>query len=291
MVKSSITVIGKGAWGSALAKVFGADEIIAGKAEAAEINSRYAVLAVEAQNYREVIKRHKFSPATILVIATKGIEQGSLKLMGQVTEECLKNQYAILSGPNFADEIAANLPAATTIATKDERLVAGIIADLGRPTLRLYGTTDLISTQVGGAVKNVIAIASGIAEGKRLGENARAAIITRGVAEISRLAHALGGKTETLMGLCGIGDLMLTAFNLKSRNTMFGHELAVGGNIAQIISGRTTAIEGYYTAKSVFELAQRLNVELPICNNVYEILYNGKEIDEAINELISRPQR
>lgn len=288
---NNLTVIGKGAWGSALAKVFGANEIIPGKAAPAAITSKYVILAVEAQNFREVLKRHDFAAHTVLIIATKGIEQGNLKLMGQIAEEVVPNKYAILSGPNFADEIVAGLPAATTIATKHEPLIQEIIADLACPTFRLYGTTDVISTQIGGAVKNVIAIASGICEGKKLGENARAAIITRGLSEITRLATKLGGKQETMLSLCGVGDLMLTAFNLKSRNTRFGHELAIGGNIAAIISGRTTAIEGYYTAKSVYELAQKLEIELPICNAVYEILYNGKEIDKAIYELINRPQR
>ena len=286
-----VTIIGKGVWGSALGKVFGASQLIAGKAGAANINSKYCVIAVEAQRLREVITRHKIAPSVILLIATKGIEQGSLKLMGQVVEEELPNKYAILSGPNFADEIEAGLPAATTIAAKDEKLIAEIIADLAKPQFRLYSCNDVISAQVGGAIKNVIAIASGICSGKGLGENARSAIITRGIAEICKLAAALGGNPQNLMGLCGMGDLMLTAYNLKSRNTKLGFDIANGENILRLIESRTTAIEGYYTAKSVYEMAGKLNIELPICNAVYEILYSNKDVDKAINDLINRPQK
>ena len=286
-----VTVIGKGVWGSALAKVFNASNMIAGKAGASGVSSKYCVIAVEAQRMREVISRHKIAPETILIIATKGIEQGSYKLMGQVVEETLPNKYAILSGPNFADEIEAGLPAATTIASKDAKVVADIVADLGTPKFRLYGSDDVIAAQVGGSVKNVISIASGMCVGRNLGENGRAAVITRGIAEICKLTAALGGNPQNLMGLCGMGDLMLTSYNLKSRNTKLGFELANGKNILALIESRSTAIEGYYTAKSVYEMARKMNLELPICNAVYEILYNNKNIDIAVSELLNRPQK
>lgn len=286
-----VTVIGKGVWGSALAQVFKASNMIAGKASAAGVSSKYCVIAVEAQRMREVISRHKIDPKTILIIATKGIEQESLKLMGQVVEETLTNKYVVLSGPNFADEISAGLPAATSIAGNDDKLVAEVIADLASPKFRLYSSNDVVAAQVGGSMKNVIAIASGICVGKKLGENARAALITRGIAEICRMTAALGGNQQTLLGLCGMGDLMLTAYNLKSRNTNLGYEIANGKNIRSLIESRSTAIEGYYTSKSVYELAKKMNIELPICNAVYEILYNNKNIDTAINELINRPQK
>ena len=211
--------------------------------------------------------------------------------MGQVVEDVLPNQYSILSGPNFADEIDAKQPAATTIASKDSAVTVQIIASLASPNFRLYSCDDVISAQVGGAVKNVIAIASGICAGKNLGENARAAIITRGLAEISKITLAFGGNAQNLLGLCGVGDLILTAYNLKSRNTKLGFELASGKKIADLIASRQTAIEGYYTAKSVQKIAEKFNLELPICNAVYEILYNNKDIDKAIYELISRPQK
>ena len=283
---SSVIVIGSGSWGKALGKVFQAEEIIAGRSDARDINADYIFIAVEAQKFREVISKHKFSPQTVLIICSKGIEQGSLKLLGEIVEEILpRNEYAILSGPNFADELEKGLPAATTIACKSEKTGDRIIKDLAKPHFRLYLTNDVIATQVGGAVKNVIAIASGIAIGKGLGENARAAIITRGIAEISRLVEALGGQTETLMGLGGFGDMILTCTSIKSRNTSFG--AALGKGVENVNNG---VIEGYYTAKSVSELAKKLKIEMPICFMVHEILYNDKDINEAINDLLKRPQ-
>ncbi len=303
----SVIVIGSGSWGKALAKVFGAGEVIAGRDAAKEIKAEYVFVAVEAQKFREVISRHKFSPEAVLIICSKGIEQGSLKLLGDIVEEILPNQYAVLSGPNFADELSNGLPAATTIACKSESVGNKIIKDLAKPHFRLYLTDDVVATQVGGAVKNVIAIASGIAIGKKFGENARAAIITRGIAEISRLATALGGKAETLMGLGGFGDMILTCTSEKSRNTSFGVALAKKPLIvnrlsfideARVINDEQLTIndqkrgvvEGYYTAKSVNELAKKLKIEMPICFMVHEILYNGKDINEAINDLLKRPQ-
>lgn len=283
---SKITVIGSGSWGKALASVFGADEVIAGREAAREIDADYVFIAVEAQKFREVITRHKFSQTATIIICSKGIEQGSLKLLGEIVEEVLPNcEYAILSGPNFANELDQGLPAATTIACKWDKMGEKIIKDLARPHFRLYLTDDVIATQVGGAVKNVIAIASGIAIGKGLGENARAAIITRGIAEISRLAVALGGRAETLMGLGGFGDMILTCTSVKSRNTSFGVALAKGQE-----NKNNGVVEGYYTAKSVHDLTKKLNIEMPICFMVHEILYNGKDINEAINDLLKRPQ-
>jgi glycerol-3-phosphate dehydrogenase (NAD(P)+) len=149
----------------------------------------------------------------------------------------------------------------------------------------MYPMPDIIASQIGGALKNVIAIASGICAGKNLGENARAAVITRGIAEIAKLTRAKGGDERNLMGLCGFGDLMLTATSIKSRNYRFGVGIGSGAEEA-----KTGVIEGYYSAKSVYELAKKLNIEMPICFSVYEILYNNKNIDEAINDLLERPQ-
>lgn len=287
---SNVAVIGSGAWGSALAKIFNAEKIIKARGEAENINADYVFIAVEAQKYREVISKHKFGANAVLIICSKGIEQGSLKLLSAVTEELLPNKYAILSGPNFAEELASGLPAATTIASTWQEVGNNIIRDLARPHFRLYFTDDIIATQIGGAVKNVMAIASGIAIGRNLGENARAAIITRGIAEIGKLASALGGRPETLMGLGGFGDMILTCVSTKSRNTRFGVELAKNGNINNSIAANNGVIEGYYTAKSVYELANSLKIEMPICFLVYEILYNNKDINEAINDLLKRPQ-
>lgn len=288
---NNVTVIGSGAWGNALANVFNAADVISGRSAAQEVNADFVFIAVEAQKYREVISKHKFAKNCVLIICSKGVEQGSLKLLGEVTEEILpENEYAILSGPNFADELAEGLPAATTIACANPVTGERLIRELARPHFRLYLTDDVISTQIGGAVKNVMAIASGIAIGKGLGENARAAIITRGMAEISRLATALGGRADTLMGLGGFGDMILTCVSPKSRNTSFGIELAKKGNAAELLAKSQGVVEGYYTAKSIYNLAAKLKIEMPICFLVYEILYNNKDVDEAINDLLKRPQ-
>ena len=287
---AKVTVIGSGAWGTALAQIFKADNMVSGRAQSANIESDFVFIAVEAQKFREVIARHKFAKNNILIICAKGIEQQRLKLMGEIVQEILPNQYAVLSGPNFADEVTKGLPSATTIACKDKTIGEKIIGQLGQVNFRFYFTDDVISTQIGGAVKNVLAIAAGIAIGKGLGENARAAIITRGIAEISRLAVAKGGRAETLMGLAGFGDIVLTCTSEKSRNTKFGMNLAKINEPQKLIKENQGVIEGYYTAKSVYELAKKLKVEMPICFLIYEILYNGKDIDEAINDLLKRPQ-
>lgn len=290
-MNNDVTVIGSGAWGRAIAKVFSAKNIVAGRAESINITSKYCFICVEAAYLRGVLTKHKFAQKVILIITCKGIEQGSFKLMHEVLEELLPNAYAVLSGPNFALEIEQGLPAAATIAAKNVIVVENIIQDLAVPNFRLYQSDDIISTQIGGAIKNVIAIAAGICIGKKLGENARAAIITRGLAEICRLTTALGGNAAELMGLAGIGDLMLTAMSEKSRNTAFGIKIGSGENIQKLLAEKTSAIEGYYSAKSVYELAGKLNIDMPICKNVYEILYKNKDITEAVLELINRPQR
>jgi len=290
-MNKSVSVIGSGAWGKAIAKVFDASNVIPGRADATNIATDYCFICVEAAYLRGVLAKHKFATQTIIIITEKGIEQGSLKLMSDVLEELLPNKYAILSGPNFAAELDKGLPAATAIASKDITVGEEIITNLASPVLRMYFCDDVISTQIGGALKNIIAIAAGICVGKGLGENARAAVITRGLAEIARLTSALGGESQHLMGLAGIGDLMLTAMSEKSRNTAFGISLGRGEDLQKLLAEKSAAIEGYYSASSVHELAQKLNIEMPICKNVYEILYINKNITEAVKELVNRPQK
>jgi glycerol-3-phosphate dehydrogenase (NAD(P)+) len=227
-----------------------------------------------------------------LVIATKGIERGSLALMSEVVSTILpRNPVAILSGPNFAVEAARGLPTATTIACQDEQLASQIIYGLGGKYFRPYHTDDIMGTQIGGAVKNVIAIASGIALGRGFGENARAAIITRGIAEMARLCLFKGGRQETLMGLSGIGDLMLTCTSETSRNMSLGLEL---GQLRQpvkvILENRQKRLaEGVTTADSVTELARKIGISMPICMAVRDILYNESQIDDVIQHLLERP--
>ena len=200
------------------------------------------------------------------------------------------NPIAVLSGPNFADEAARGLPTATTIACADASLGERLLYAIGGKLFRPYYSDDIIGTQVGGAVKNVIAIACGIAVGHGLGENARAAIITRGMAEMTRLCIAKGGKPETLSGLSGIGDLLLTCSSEKSRNMSLGIAIGKLGRVAEDIpTGRRGVTEGVATAESVTELAQKLGISMPICAAVQHILYDKAPIREAISELLERP--
>lgn len=226
-----------------------------------------------------------------VVIASKGIERGSLMLMSEVATAILPNNpLGIISGPNFADEAACGLPTATTIASTDAKLLDTMMYALGGRLFRPYFTDDVIGTQIGGTVKNVIAIACGIAMGKKLGENARAALVTRGFAEMARLAQVKGGRYETLMGLSGLGDLILTCGSPKSRNMSFGMAIGHGRDKGEILGGRgRSATEGVVAAESVSKLAKKLSVSMPICDAVYRILYDEAPVDRVIEELLERP--
>lgn len=226
-----------------------------------------------------------------VIIASKGIERGSLSLMSEVAKAILPhNPIGIISGPNFADEAAKGLPAATTIACDDTSLWEMLQHSIGGKLFRPYMTDDIIGTQIGGAVKNVIAIACGIATGKEMGENARAALITRGFAEMSRLCIAKGGKYETLMGLSGLGDLILTCGSPKSRNMSFGIAIGQGKNKEEIMTSRgRTAIEGVVSAESIVKLARKYNISMPICEAVNHLLYKNASVDLLIETLLQRP--
>jgi glycerol-3-phosphate dehydrogenase (NAD(P)+) len=227
-----------------------------------------------------------------LVIATKGIERGSLALMSEVVSAILpKNPVAVLSGPNFASEAARGLPTATTIACADEQLASQIIYGIGGKYFRPYHTDDIIGTQIGGAVKNVFAIACGIALGRGFGENARAAIITRGMVEMTRLCLFKGGRQETLMGLSGMGDVMLTCTSATSRNTALGMELGrQERSVKAILESRQQRLaEGVSTADSVTELSRKIGISMPICAAVRDILYDNKDINDIIQHLMERP--
>lgn len=281
-----VKVIGSGAWGSALAKLFEADELIAGRAESRAIDCEIAFVAVKAQAVREVLEKHDFGHAIIFICA-KGIELSSLKLLSEVVQEVLpENEFAILSGPNFAEEIELGLPAAATLAIENTHMGKGLVARLKKKNFRIYLTDDLVTTQISGAIKNVLAIACGICDGMKLGDNARAALITRGIAEIARLSKIMGGKPETLMGLSGVGDLILTCTSEKSRNYSFGKRIVIEGLRIEEDKG---VIEGYYTAKAIHDLAEKNNIEMPICNSVYKILYDNINLKDVINELLERP--
>jgi glycerol-3-phosphate dehydrogenase (NAD(P)+) len=212
-------------------------------------------------------------------------------LMSEVAKAILPNNpIAIISGPNFADEAAKGLPTATTIACAEKAVWDSLIYSIGGRLFRPYITDDIIGTQIGGVVKNVIALACGIALGKNMGENARAALVTRGFAEMSRLALAKGGRYETLMGLSGLGDLILTCGSTKSRNTAFGVSIGQGKSKEELlaISGRG-AVEGVVSAESIDKLASKHGVSMPICEAVHNILYNRASVDSVINTLLERP--
>ncbi len=257
-------------------------------------NSDMLLLAIPSQHMRStcIWMSDQIDPSVPIVIATKGIERGSLALMSEVVSAILpKNPLAVLTGPNFAQETARGLPTATTIACADETLANQIIYGIGGKYFRPYHTDDIIGAQVGGAIKNVIAIACGIALGKGFGENARAAIITRGITEMGRLCHVKGGRPETLMGLSGIGDLVLTCGSEVSRNMSLG--LDIGRQTRSIKetveSWQKRLAEGITTSDSVTELAKKIGISMPICKTVRDILYEEIDIDVAIGQLLERP--
>ncbi len=251
------------------------------------------IIAVPSHTLRSVcIAMSDLLPTNLpIVLASKGIERGSLMLMSEVVKSILPhNPVAILSGPNFAEEAARGLPTATSISCSDSSLWDMLMYAIGGRLFRPYLTTDMVGTQIGGAIKNVIAIACGIAIGKDFGENARAAIVTRGFAEIARLTLAKGGKYETLMGLSGLGDLILTCGSLKSRNMSFGVALGQGKTKEDILRLRgRTATEGVIAAESVVKLARKHGVQMPISDAVYRILYENANVDQVVGELLERP--
>lgn len=231
------------------------------------------------------------SPNVIILIASKGIERGSLMLMSEVVKAILPNNpVAIISGPNFADEAAIGLPTATTIACADTAQWDTLMYSIGGRLFRPYMTDDIIGTQIGGVVKNIIAIACGISVGKNMGENARAALVTRGFAEMSRFTLAKGGKYETLMGLSGLGDLILTCGSMKSRNMSFGVAIGQGKTKDELLTNRgRIALEGVVSAESISKLSRKYNVSMPICDAVCHIVHDGAPVDEVINNLLERP--
>lgn len=254
------------------------------------------LLAVPAQIVRgmagklAMLKKDR-APAA-LVVCAKGVEQVSCKLMSEVVEEMLPGwPCAVLSGPSFAIEVARDLPAALTLAATDEALGARIMAALGARHFRLYATDDVVGAQVGGAIKNVLAVACGIVMGRGMGDNARAALITRGLAGMTRLALALGARAETLMGLSGLGDLVLTCSSPQSRNMSLGMALGRGQKLDEILAARHGVTEGVATAAAALALAQKHGVEMPIVEAVAAILGKKAGIEATIEALLARPMK
>ena len=314
---TKVTVIGAGAWGTALAiqaARAGNDvtlwarqpEPIEARRESPRLPSHplpdrvrvaatppatadAVLLAVPMQHLRGVMLRLALPPAPLIVCA-KGVEAGTLRLPLEVVAALRPGMAAaVLTGPNFAHEIAAGLPAAAVVAAGDASLREGITALLSTPAFRLYGNDDPVGAQVGGAAKNVIAIAAGAVIGAGLGENARAALITRGLTELARLAVALGGRAETVMGLSGLGDLLLTCTGPASRNYSLGLALGRGEKLADVLAARSAVTEGVATAPAL--VARAAGVDMPICTSVAALLAGRTALAEAIAALLARPRR
>ena len=324
-----LAIIGGGAWGTALAlaaRRAGSDITIWARdpAIAAAINERHenpvylpgialdldiaattglgqatagaeaALLAVPAQFLRDVLAAlasHLSTPLPLLLCA-KGIEIVTLMTMSELTAELSpQSPVAVLSGPSFAAEVARDLPTAVVIASRDPALAERFTAALGSARFRPYLSEDPIGVELGGAIKNVLAIACGIVDGRRLGDNARAALITRGLAEMTRLGVAKGARAETFAGLSGLGDLVLTCGGAQSRNHALGLALGQGLTLEAALAGRRSVVEGIATAASVTALAARLGVEMPIASAVEAVLHRGMSIDRMIEQLLSRPRR
>lgn len=319
MTGRHITVIGAGAWGTALACAAartGASVTLWMRSPVAPdvrelprlpgirlpdtvhvtgefpTQADLVLLVVPVQTARQVSTSLEQSLASGIPVITccKGLEQGTFLLPLDVLAETMPGRpTAVLSGPNFAIEVAQGLPAAATLASVDLPLAQHLASQLNSSSFRLYASQDIAGVQLAGAAKNVVAIGAGIVIGAGLGENGRAALITRAVAEIARLAEALGGRASTLAGLSGVGDLILTCTGRGSRNYSLGIELGEGRSLTDILASRTTVAEGVLTAPALVALAQSLNVQVPIIETVTHLLSEKLTIDEARSLLLDRP--
>ena len=255
------------------------------------IDADAVLIVAPAQVVRSVtgdLQDH-WKPGVPAILCSKGIENDSLKFMNEVVAETLPNApVAVLSGPTFAIEVARNMPAAATLATEDAGLQETLCNALSTSHFRLYRSGDVIGAEIGGVVKNVLAIACGIAQGRGLGDNARAALITRGLAEIIRLGLAMGGTRETFAGLSGIGDLTLTCNAMQSRNFSLGVSLGEGESLEDVLGARITVAEGVFSASALNKLADKMNIQMPICRAVDQVLNQGADIDTTISTLLAR---
>ncbi len=323
---ASIGVIGGGAWGTALAqtaRTAGNDvvlwarepEVVAeinqhhtntpflpgvsldpglrATADLAEIAALPTILMVAPAQHLRATARElsgRLAAGTSVVICAKGLEQATGKLLGDILAETLPEAMpGVLSGPSFAADVARGLPTAVTLAMADPARGQALAEQISGRHFRIYWTDDLIGTQLGGAVKNVLAIAAGIVDGRALGASAHAALVTRGFAELRRLSEALGARTDTLMGLSGLGDLLLTCGSAQSRNMSLGRALGQGQKLADVLGNRRSVAEGVYTAAAVVRRARELKIEMPIAEAVCAIVEDRLTVDRAIEALLSRP--
>lgn len=252
------------------------------------------VMVVPSHVYRSVFVRVKqhLTPDMVVVSATKGIENDSLMTMTQIMkEEFSSGAYAVLSGPSFAKEVAAEKPTAVTVAASTIGIATKVQELFFAETFRVYTSTDVIGVELGGPLKNIVAIAAGICDGLGYGTNTRAALITRGLAEITRLAVAMGASPMTMAGLAGLGDLVLTCTGDLSRNRSVGLKLGQGMTIEEIQQEMRMVAEGVKTTLSAWNLAKKMNIDMPILEQVYQVLYQGKKCPEAVNTLLLRNQK
>lgn len=318
-------IIGGGAWGTALAQVASAEggetliwameeevvqainerqenpaflagvrlnDSIRATGELTDVGDCDALLVVTpAQHMRAVLERTPVADKP-LVLCAKGIEEQSGRLLHQVAiEACPGAPIAVLSGPTFAHEVANGLPTAVTLAAHDLGLAEQLRDRIARPTFRIYVSDDVAGAEIGGAVKNVLAIACGVVEGKGLGQNARAALIARGFAELRRFGMAFGAKLETLSGLSGLGDLFLTCSSTSSRNYSLGVGIGEGRAAAELLSNRKTVAEGAFTAPVLARLAREKDVDMPIVDAVDALVSGRSNVDEVLDGLLTRPPR
>lgn len=250
------------------------------------------ILAPPAQFMRSTCEIfHKiWKPHVPLLIASKGIENQSNLLMSDIVREYFPhNPIFILSGPSFATEVAKKLPAALTLAGNDISLAQKLADLLSNTHFRLYASDDIIGAQIGGACKNIIAIACGILEGLEFGDNARAALVTRGLAEITRLGCAMGAKFETFLGLSGVGDMILTSLSSQSRNQSFGLSLGRGTPLEELLSNKNTLVEGVHTVSGATLLAKKHKIDMPITFSIYDLLNNKSNLATLVEQLLTRP--
>ncbi len=327
---SPVAVLGAGSWGTALAvqfarsgrptRLWGRDRTRLAAMARERRNERYlaagafpqslivepelaqamrgacdVLIAVPSHAFRALLEQSAplLAPEMRLAWATKGFELPSGLLPHQVARAVLgpKRAVAVLSGPTFAREVGAGLPTAMTIASSDSAFAKALAQDLSSEQFRAYTSTDIAGVEVGGAVKNVLAVGAGLSDGLGFGANTRVALITRGLAEMMRLGVALGAQRDTFMGLAGLGDVVLTCTDDQSRNRRFGLELAAGKTPEQALADIGQVVEGYPAAKALHAVAARAAVEMPLCEGVYRVLYEGVPARDAVRALMTRPIR
>jgi glycerol-3-phosphate dehydrogenase (NAD(P)+) len=321
-----VTVLGAGAWGTALAKVlhqgghavtlWGHDKKRLEEMRQSGRNERYlpgielprgwtfetdiaqavkgsefVIGAIPSKAFREVTTS-LVDFAGVFLSLTKGIEyESGLTMCGILAETAPKARPAVLSGPTFAFEVARGIPTASVVASRDAAAAGAVQQLLHLPAFRVYTSLDAIGVELGGALKNVIAVAAGVCDGLEFGDSSKAALITRGMSEMRRLGVCCGAHPETFSGLSGLGDLTVTCFSKLSRNRGFGERLGRGEKLQEVVGSMVAVAEGYPTARSAYQLAQKHQVSVPVIEQVYQMLYEGKDVRQVVHDLLSRDSK